>query len=191
MTLYNRVCGSVRVRSRCAGAFVLVERAARVGRSRRRGLGIGSVWRGGSACPSETRSVSWPFSRRAALSELLKIRVSMVDGLGLSLALALWACCACPNSLPANLSVPGRHFQLLEFHAVSEMTGGLSGAEWGVFEPTIGLLEIGSIRRRRWAQKPGRRRQAALFDARPTARLSAARRQFQTTQKLWEARVGP
>ena len=50
-------------------------------------------------------------TRADSLSVVLRIRVSMVDGLGPSVALALRACCACPNSLPANLSVPGHHVQ--------------------------------------------------------------------------------
>jgi len=37
---------------------------------------MGSVGQGGAVSPSKTRSASSPFSRRTALSELLKIRVS-------------------------------------------------------------------------------------------------------------------
>jgi hypothetical protein len=88
------------------------------------------------------------YSRRTGLSVVLKIRVSMVDGLGPSVALALRACCACPNSLPANLSVPGHHFQLFELHAISGINRGLSGAILPRNRPTIGLSGSGSVVRR-------------------------------------------
>jgi hypothetical protein len=39
---------------------------------------MGSVGKGGSVGPSKTRSRSSPFSHRTSLSELLKIRVSLV-----------------------------------------------------------------------------------------------------------------
>jgi len=47
-----------------------------LGRRLPRGFGMGSVGQGGAVSPSKTRSASSPFSRRTALSELLKIRVS-------------------------------------------------------------------------------------------------------------------
>jgi len=64
--------GSVLDRSRCAGTFVSLELTARLGRFRSLGFGIGSVGRGGSVVPAETRSASWAFSHRTSLSELLK-----------------------------------------------------------------------------------------------------------------------
>jgi len=49
-----------------------------LGRPVAAGFGMGSVGEGGSVGPTETRSVSLTFSRRTWLSELLKIRVSLV-----------------------------------------------------------------------------------------------------------------
>jgi len=46
--------------------------------ARQRGLGIGSVGRGGSVATSKTRSLASAFLHRGGLSELLRIRVSMV-----------------------------------------------------------------------------------------------------------------
>ena len=72
------VVGSVRVRSRCADALAFLELTAPLGRARPPRFGIGSVGRGGSVGPSKIRSVSSACSHRAGLSELLKIRVSLV-----------------------------------------------------------------------------------------------------------------
>ena len=69
---------SVTARSRCADALALLGLTARLGRPTPPGIGMGSVGQGGSVGPSKTRAASSPFSRRTALSELLKIRVSLV-----------------------------------------------------------------------------------------------------------------
>jgi hypothetical protein len=49
-----------------------------LGRPVAAGLGIGSVREGGSVGQAKTRSASSPSSHQTALSELLKIRVSLV-----------------------------------------------------------------------------------------------------------------
>ena len=70
--------GSVLVRSRCADMLALLELMSRLGRSAHPGFGMGSVEASGSVGAETTRSVSSAFSHRTGLSELLKIRVSMV-----------------------------------------------------------------------------------------------------------------
>jgi hypothetical protein len=49
-------------------------------------------------------------------------------GPGQPMVLALLASGACPSSLPANLSVPGHHFQLRELQRVPGINGGPSVA---------------------------------------------------------------
>ena len=71
-------CGSVAVRLRCPDALVFLELIAQLGRPVPPGFGMGSVGRGGSVGPSKTPSRSSTFSRRTGLSELVKIRVSLV-----------------------------------------------------------------------------------------------------------------
>jgi hypothetical protein len=63
--------------------------------------------------------------------------------LGPSMALAHWACFACPNSLPANLSDPGRYFHLVDFRAVPGIVRGPCVAD-GVNHRTIGFWAGGS-----------------------------------------------
>ena len=70
--------GSVLARSRCAEFLALVELAARLGRPATAGLGMGSVRRVGSVGAAGTRCASSAYPRRTGLSELLKIRVSLV-----------------------------------------------------------------------------------------------------------------
>ena len=57
---------SVPARSRCVGELAFLGLTAPYGRSPRPGFGIGSVGAGGSVGPSNTRSLSSPFSRRTA-----------------------------------------------------------------------------------------------------------------------------
>ena len=51
--------------------------------------------------------------------------------LGPSMALALRACCAFPISLPANLSVPGHHFQLPDLTRVPGIAADRPGPSMG------------------------------------------------------------
>ena len=71
-------CSSVPARSRCAAALVVLELAAQLGPPARPRFGLGSVSEGGSVSTSNAPSRSWAFPHRTVLSELLRIRVSMV-----------------------------------------------------------------------------------------------------------------
>jgi hypothetical protein len=73
-----RGCGSETVRWRCREPFASLRITARLGRQRSLRFGIRSVGRRGSVGRGESPSRSSACSRRTGLSELLKIRVSMV-----------------------------------------------------------------------------------------------------------------
>ena len=70
--------GSVPVRSRCPDALAILELTARLGRTRPRGFGIGSVGEGSSVGPEKTRYDSSNYCNEIKQLAVLKIRVSMV-----------------------------------------------------------------------------------------------------------------